>query len=167
MRASFSLACALENRFEKYLGFSAQRNFMFGRTQSIASHPMTRKAPARACRSSPFGCGLFLSSLAVLFLCAVCASSLAIAQVHSSYEWRRKSGLPRRRRVEAAHARARARPPARPPARPTDRPTDRTTTTDRPGRIARRLSYSSGMPIRSAPTHPRYASLRFPLYDRS
>ena len=55
IRVFVPLALSLEKRFDAHLGFSAQRNGKFGRTRLIALRPMARKAPARACRSSPSG----------------------------------------------------------------------------------------------------------------
>ena len=125
--ANLHLAARIKNNDEKYLGFSAQRNDRRSRARAVPLHCMAQNAPARACRSSPSGCLLFLASRLSSFICAVCVSLSAISQVRSCGEWRRWSTPPRGRRFESGHTRATDRPTDRPPARPTDRLTDRPT----------------------------------------
>ena len=124
------LAAARQKTFDAQLGFSAQRNGKFGRTRLIALRPMAREAPARACRSSPSGCCLFLSSSLVSRRCCFYAPFVSLGLL-SRRCIRAATGSAGRHHQEAAgskpnaHARATDRPPARPPARPPGRPTDR------------------------------------------
>ena len=115
---NLQLAGTRQNTFDAHLGFSAQRNGKFGRTRLIALRPMARKAPARACRSSPSGCCLFLSSPLVSRRCCFYAPFVSLRLLSRRCTRAATGSAGRHDRVAAG-----SKPNTR--ARPTDRLTER------------------------------------------
>ena len=112
-RFALSLA-SRPNRFDNHLGLSAQPNTRIDRTHAALSRPMARNAHARACGSSPSGCWLFVSSLAVgVYMRRLCLFACDLAGAV--------------RLQLALQVGVAKRPPVRISARATDGPTDRPT----------------------------------------